>query len=236
MPPHPDRAIKRNNNRRSSRRQTAVDTGHAAIARVANVRTNETPQSRIGSVRKPDRRHATHRRTIHPSQAGSRYGPAPPGIGCSGSPRLSPRRHSRRGCCSPHDPAATTWSERCLCSRERRAAQTGRRIDLLLATSRAARTEPRRCYGNRGGHCPRTRRRTTTPATPTRRPRLAYVSVPLLPEGPYGGVVADRTDKRRLMVVLQAFMGLQALALGLLAVFGAVPGPRQSRLAVHDRS
>ena len=138
MPPHPDRAIKRNNNRRSSRRQTAVDTGHAAIARVANVRTNETPQSRIGSVRKPDRRHATHRRTIHPSQAGSRYGPAPPGIGCSGSPRLSPRRHSRRGCCSPNDPAATTWSERCLCSRERRAAQTGRRIDLLLATSRAA--------------------------------------------------------------------------------------------------
>ena len=37
------------------------------------------------------------------------------------------RRHSRRGCCSPHDPAATTWSERCLCSRERRADQTGRR-------------------------------------------------------------------------------------------------------------
>jgi hypothetical protein len=34
------------------------------------------------------------------------------------------------------------------------------------------------------GNCPRTRRSTTTPATPIWRPRLAYVPVPLLPEGP----------------------------------------------------
>ena len=39
---------------------------------------------------------------------------------------------------------------------------------------------------------------------------------------PYGGVVADRVDKRRLMIVLQIAMGLQALALGLLTVLGAV--------------
>src|SRR5450755_3010237 len=45
------------------------------------------------------------------------------------------------------------------------------------------RSEPRRCYRNRAGRCPRTRRRTTAPATPTRRPRLAYVPAPLLPEG-----------------------------------------------------
>src|SRR5450755_2608180 len=45
------------------------------------------------------------------------------------------------------------------------------------------RSEPRRCYRNRAGRCPRTRRRTTALATPTRRPRLAYVPVPLLPEG-----------------------------------------------------
>ncbi len=39
---------------------------------------------------------------------------------------------------------------------------------------------------------------------------------------PYGGVVADRVDKPRLMIVLQIAMGLQALALGLLTVLGAV--------------
>ena len=36
--------------------------------------------------------------------------------------------------------------------------------------------------------------------------------------GPYAGVIADRVDKRRLMVVLQSLMGIQALVLGVLAV------------------
>jgi MFS family permease len=36
--------------------------------------------------------------------------------------------------------------------------------------------------------------------------------------GPYGGVVADRVDKRRLTIALQCLMGVQALALGLLTV------------------
>jgi MFS family permease len=40
--------------------------------------------------------------------------------------------------------------------------------------------------------------------------------------GPYGGVIADRVDKRKLMIVLQGAMGLQALALGLLTVTGNV--------------
>jgi MFS family permease len=39
---------------------------------------------------------------------------------------------------------------------------------------------------------------------------------------PYGGVIADRIDKRRLMIALQTAMGLQALLLGLLTVMGAV--------------
>ncbi len=40
--------------------------------------------------------------------------------------------------------------------------------------------------------------------------------------GPYGGVIADRVDKRRLMIALQSAMGLQALALGILTVTGEV--------------
>jgi len=51
---------------------------------------------------------------------------------------------------------------------------------------------------------------------------VALQTLPVLLLGPYGGVVADRVDKRRLMVVLQAAMGVQALALGLLTVTGAV--------------
>lgn len=47
-------------------------------------------------------------------------------------------------------------------------------------------------------------------------------TIPVLVLGPYGGVIADRVDKRRLMVVLQSMMGLQALVLGLLSVFGIV--------------
>jgi MFS family permease len=51
---------------------------------------------------------------------------------------------------------------------------------------------------------------------------IALQTLPVLLLGPYGGVVADRADKRRLMVILQVAMGLQALALGLLSVTGAV--------------
>ena len=40
--------------------------------------------------------------------------------------------------------------------------------------------------------------------------------------GPYGGVVADRVDKRRLMIALQAMMGVLALALGVLTVTDVV--------------
>jgi MFS family permease len=51
---------------------------------------------------------------------------------------------------------------------------------------------------------------------------VALQTLPILLLAPYGGVVADRTDKRRLMVVLQFAMGVQALVLGLLTIFGAV--------------
>ena len=47
-------------------------------------------------------------------------------------------------------------------------------------------------------------------------------TIPVLLLGPYGGVIADRVNKRRLMVALQSLMGVQALTLGLLAVTGAV--------------
>ena len=51
---------------------------------------------------------------------------------------------------------------------------------------------------------------------------VALQTLPVLLFAPYGGVVADRVDKRRLMIVLQIVMGFQALALGLLTVLGAV--------------
>jgi MFS family permease len=50
---------------------------------------------------------------------------------------------------------------------------------------------------------------------------VALQTLPVLVLGPYGGVIADRIDKRRLMVILQTVMGLQALALGLLAITGS---------------
>jgi MFS family permease len=49
---------------------------------------------------------------------------------------------------------------------------------------------------------------------------VALQTLPVLLLAPYGGVIADRVDKRRLMVALQSVMGLQALALGLLTVAG----------------
>jgi MFS family permease len=51
---------------------------------------------------------------------------------------------------------------------------------------------------------------------------VALQTLPVLLLGPYGGVIADRVDKRRLMVVLQIAMGVQALILGVLTVTGAV--------------
>jgi MFS family permease len=51
---------------------------------------------------------------------------------------------------------------------------------------------------------------------------VALQTMPVLLLAPYGGVVADRVDKRKLMIVLQLAMGCQALVLGLLTVLGAV--------------
>jgi MFS family permease len=51
---------------------------------------------------------------------------------------------------------------------------------------------------------------------------VALQTLPVLLLGPYGGVIADRVDKRRLMVMLQALMGVQALILGVLSVTGAI--------------
>jgi MFS family permease len=51
---------------------------------------------------------------------------------------------------------------------------------------------------------------------------VALQTLPVLLLGPYGGVIADRVDKRRLIVALQIAMGVQALVLGVLTVTGAV--------------
>ncbi len=51
---------------------------------------------------------------------------------------------------------------------------------------------------------------------------VALQTLPVLILGPYGGVVADRVDKRRLSIALQAVMGIQALILGVLTVTGEV--------------
>jgi MFS family permease len=51
---------------------------------------------------------------------------------------------------------------------------------------------------------------------------VALQTIPVLIIGPYGGVVADRVDKRKLMVALQVLMAIQALTLGLLTILGAV--------------
>jgi MFS family permease len=47
---------------------------------------------------------------------------------------------------------------------------------------------------------------------------VALQALPVLVLGAYGGVIADRVNKRRLMVVLQSMMGLQALALAILTL------------------
>jgi MFS family permease len=51
---------------------------------------------------------------------------------------------------------------------------------------------------------------------------IALQALPVLLLAPYGGVVADRVDKRRLMIVLQSAMGVQALVLGILTITGEV--------------
>ncbi len=47
---------------------------------------------------------------------------------------------------------------------------------------------------------------------------VALQTLPVLLLGPYGGVVADRVDKRRLMIALQSMMGVLALVLGVLTI------------------
>ncbi len=51
---------------------------------------------------------------------------------------------------------------------------------------------------------------------------VALQTLPVLLLAPYGGVIADRVDKRRTMIALQSAMGIQALILGLLTVTGSV--------------
>jgi MFS family permease len=47
---------------------------------------------------------------------------------------------------------------------------------------------------------------------------VALQTLPVLLLGPYGGVVADRMDKRKLMMALQSMMGVLALILGVLSI------------------
>jgi MFS family permease len=47
---------------------------------------------------------------------------------------------------------------------------------------------------------------------------VALQTLPTLLLGPYGGLIADRLDKRRLMVGLQTLMGVQAVILGVLTL------------------
>jgi MFS family permease len=51
---------------------------------------------------------------------------------------------------------------------------------------------------------------------------VALQTLPVLLLAPYGGVIADRVDKRRMMMGLQSAMGVQALILGVLTVMGEV--------------
>lgn len=51
---------------------------------------------------------------------------------------------------------------------------------------------------------------------------VALQTLPVLVIGPYGGVVADRMDKRRLMIGLQSMMGVLALILGILTITNAI--------------
>jgi len=61
---------------------------------------------------------------------------------------------------------------------------------------------------------------------------VALQTLPVLVLSPYGGVIADRVDKRKLMIVLQSFMGLQALALAVLSLTHSVTYLEVAGLAV----
>ena len=50
---------------------------------------------------------------------------------------------------------------------------------------------------------------------------IALQTLPVMLFGPYAGVIADRSNKRVLMIFLQGAMGVQALALGLLTLSGS---------------
>ena len=51
---------------------------------------------------------------------------------------------------------------------------------------------------------------------------IGLQTLPVLLLGPYGGVIADRVNKRRMMLSLQSLMGVQALILGVLTITGEV--------------
>jgi MFS family permease len=51
---------------------------------------------------------------------------------------------------------------------------------------------------------------------------VALQTLPVLLLGPYGGVLADRVDKRKMMIALQAAMGVQAAVLAALTLSGSV--------------
>ncbi len=51
---------------------------------------------------------------------------------------------------------------------------------------------------------------------------VALQALPVLLIGPYAGVIADRVDRRRLLTILQAMMGLLAAVLAALALAGVV--------------
>lgn len=51
---------------------------------------------------------------------------------------------------------------------------------------------------------------------------VAVQTLPVLVVGPYGGLVADRAEKRRLLVILQLVMGCLALALAIPTLLGTV--------------
>jgi MFS family permease len=51
---------------------------------------------------------------------------------------------------------------------------------------------------------------------------VALQTLPVLLLGPYGGVIADRVDKRKMMIGLQSLMGVQALVFGILTLTGEI--------------
>lgn len=51
---------------------------------------------------------------------------------------------------------------------------------------------------------------------------VALQTLPVLLLGPYGGVIADRLNKRRLMIALQSLMGLQAMLLSVLTLLHVI--------------